>query len=419
MTSRDRTRPVRHTLKPQHPVIDLFAGAGGLSQGFRDAGFTVVQALDRDHNAMATYAANHPATDPICADIRELDPATCLRRIALRPGEIAAVIGGPPCQGFSESNRRTRVLANPRNHLYRDFIRFVKYIQPFWIVLENVGGLKTFERGLIADAITASIRRAGYSVEWMVLNAAQFGVPQVRRRVFMVASRCSLRISSMLEVQTQQVTVREAISDLPQLGNGASTDLLPYAADPQSRYQKAMRDVNVTLVSGNLVTQNADYVLARYEYIPQGSNWTAIPRRLMGNYTNPRRCHTGIYHRLSWNRPSKVIGNFRKNMLIHPSDNRGLSIREAARLQGFPDAYCFHGSIGFRQQQVADAVPPILARALATAVLRSAGLTFAGANPPGHPSARPLPAICDNTDQAASQNVHMVNRCGAPGVGHC
>ena len=379
-------QPLRPQPRPPYPVVDLFAGAGGLSQGFRDAGFTVVQAVDRDRNAMVTYAANHPTADPICADIRLLDPAMCLRRVGLRPGEMSAVIGGPPCQGFSESNRRTRILANPCNHLYRDFLRFVEYIQPRWVVLENVGGLKTFEHGLVVDAITTSIHELGYVAEWHILNAANFGVPQIRRRLFMVAGRRPLAISRLLEEQARPVTVGEAIADLPRLGNGASTDRLAYATEPQSQYQTAMRQNQPDLVSGNLVTRNADYVLARYEYIPQGSNWTAIPRRLMSNYTNRTRCHTGIYHRLSWNRPSKVIGNFRKNMLVHPRDDRGLSVREAARLQGFPDSYCFRGSIGFRQQQVADAVPPILARTVATAVLRSGGVPLSRTRHPHGPS---------------------------------
>ena len=104
-------------------AIDLFAGAGGLSQGFRDAGFEVAQAVEKDPNAMATYSANHPSTDILCADIRTLNPAECLRRIRVNPGEVTILIGGPPCQGFSESNRRTRTLANPQNHLYREFLR--------------------------------------------------------------------------------------------------------------------------------------------------------------------------------------------------------------------------------------------------------------------------------------------------------
>ena len=419
MSNRHHPLPLPPTPRLRRPVVDLFAGAGGLSQGFHDAGFTVVQAVDCDHNAMVTYAANHPTTDTICADIRKLDPATCLRRVGLRPGEIDAVIGGPPCQGFSESNRRTRILANPRNHLYRDFLRFVEYIQPLWVVLENVGGLRTFEKGLIVDAITTSIRRLGYFAEWLVLDAAKYGVPQMRRRLFMVASRCPLAIPRMLEQQTQPVTVRDAIADLPQLRNGASTDLLAYATEPQSRYQKAMREGDVNVVSGNLVTRNADYVLARYEYIPQGSNWTAIPRRLMGNYTNPKRCHTGIYHRLAWHQPSKVIGNFRKNMLVHPRDNRGLSVREAARLQGFPDSYCFHGSIGFRQQQVADAVPPLLGHAVASAVLRSVGVHVRSTNHPNRRPAQASPLPFHHTERPGSHRSVETNGYRAPRAEHC
>jgi DNA (cytosine-5)-methyltransferase 1 len=114
-------------------------------------------------------------------------------------------------------------------------------------------------------------------------------------------------------------------------------------------------------VQGNLVTRSATLIVERYRHIGRGHNWEAIPKRLLKNYKDVTRCHTGIYHRLDWNLPSKVLGNFRKNMLIHPSQHRGLSVREAARLQSFPDWYEFVGSIGFQQQQVADAVPPLLA----------------------------------------------------------
>ena len=355
--------------------IDLFAGAGGLSQGFRDAGFTVVQAIDSEPNALATYCANHPTTDPLCEDIRKLDPATCLQRLGLRPGELFAVIGGPPCQGFSESNRRTRTPNNPRNHLYRYFVRFVEHTKPKWVVLENVAGLRTMANSVILDAILAELTAAGYHASWQILNAARYGVPQVRRRLFVVANRINLTIPQAFDRIEQPVTVKEAIGDLPRLTSGASEDILRYGTPAVSEYQRVLRRPDANHVSGNLVTKNAAYVLLRYKYIPQGSNWRAIPRRLMGNYADATRCHTGIYHRLRWDRPSKVIGNFRKNMLVHPKEHRGLSIREAARLQSFPDNYQFSGSIGFRQQQVADAVPPLLAQALARAILAACGQT--------------------------------------------
>jgi DNA (cytosine-5)-methyltransferase 1 len=350
-------------------AIDLFAGAGGLSQGFRDAGFTIAQAVEKDPNALATYSANHPSTDLVRADIRTLKPADCLRRIRLKPGEATILIGGPPCQGFSESNRRTRTLANPQNHLYREFLRFFRYISPEWLVMENVAGLQTMSNGLILERILASITSAGYEAETRLLNAVHYGVPQVRRRLFVIANRTNADIPTILPRQERPITVREAIADLPHLVNGASVDVVPYRSPPLSQFQRAMRGTAAEWVSSNLVTKNAAFVRQRYRHIPPGGNWKDIPKHLLANYTDPSRCHTGIYHRLSWDRPSKVIGNFRKNMLIHPSDDRGLSVREAARLQGFRDSYEFRGSIGFRQQQVADAVPPLLAAAVAMAVV--------------------------------------------------
>ncbi len=356
-------------------AVDLFAGAGGMTQGFRDAGFKVVQAVERDAGACATYASNHPDVDVICADIQTLDPVACMHRLNLAPGEIGTVIGGPPCQGFSESNRRTRTLDNPLNHLYLHFLRFVETMRPVWVVCENVAGLRTMAGGAILDRMLAGLEKAGYRAKWRLLNSVSHGVPQVRRRLFVIANRLRKPIPTERELTiaplSTAVTVREAIGDLPVLPNGASTDILEYRTDAESDYQRRMRKGAGTLVSGNLVTRNAVHVKERYLHIPEGGNWKDIPARLLGNYADTTRCHTGIYHRLYWDRPAKVIGNFRKNMLVHPAQGRGLSIREAARLQGFQDTYRFLGTIGPRQQQVADAVPPLLAEAVAKAIFRS------------------------------------------------
>jgi DNA (cytosine-5)-methyltransferase 1 len=132
-----------------------------------------------------------------------------------------------------------------------------------------------------------------------------------------------------------------------------------------------MRD-GLAVSRNHLVTRNADFILERYRFVPPGGNWEDIPIRLMKNYADRDRCHTGIYHRLRLDEPSKVIGNYRKNMVIHPSQNRGLSVREAARLQSFPDSFVFKGSIGFQQEQVGNAVPPLLAKAVFDAIVRSA-----------------------------------------------
>jgi len=359
-------------------VVDLFAGAGGLSRGFELAGFNVVQALESDARAADTFRANHPLTNLVEARVQDLDPEDCAKRIGLKPGELYAMIGGPPCQGFSESNRRTRSISNPNNHLYLQFIRFAGCLRPNWVVIENVAGLRTLAGGAILHGILSGLAEAGYKAEWRELNAAHFGVPQTRRRLFIIGNRIGHDIPWMTPTHGPQslpvLTVRDAIGDLPAIENGARLDVVPYSTPtPLTLYQSLMREggQGSALVTGNLVTRNAPFVVERYRFIPAGGNWQDIPPRLLNNYKDATRCHTGIYHRLSWDSPAKVIGNFRKNMLIHPEQHRGLSVREAARLQSFADNYTFAGLLESQQQQVADAVPPFLAAAVARAILHT------------------------------------------------
>jgi len=353
-------------------AIDLFAGAGGLSLGFELAGFSVLAAVESDRHAVQTYRRNHPDVEMIEGDIRAIDPAICLGKEKFN-GALDVLVGGPPCKGFSESNRRTRTLSNPRNYLYREFFRFLAALKPMWFVLENVVGVRTLAGGVILRAIIEEAMRLGYSANWRELSASSFGVPQYRRRIFVVGNRVGASFQFPFGDEVAGVcSVRDAISDLPVLVNGASIDHLEYglSVERASDYQKLMRNKKLQgeLIQGNIVTRNSEIIVERYRCIGQGENWQAIPSGLMGNYKDVSRCHTGIYHRLRWDEPSRVIGNFRKNMLIHPDQDRGLSIREAARLQSFPDHYEFTGSIGFQQQQVADAVPPLLAKAVAMAV---------------------------------------------------
>jgi len=354
-------------------AVDVFAGAGGLSLGFEQAGFRIALAIESDPKTGRTYRFNHPSTVLIEEKIGKLVPEDCLARVGVERGGLTALIGGPPCQGFSESNRRTRTLDNPRNHYYVEFFRFLDGMQPLCFVLENVAGLKTLAGGLLLQDILDRGKGSGYAVEVHELDATEFGVPQVRRRIFVVGCRSGVLLPHPLKTHGPGlrpfVPVREAIGDLPRLRSGAATDFLPYPKSVRpSEYQRAMRS-SEEVVQGNLVTTNSEKVLARYAWIRPGQNWEAIPDDLMDNYQDATRCHTGIYYRLRADHPSKVIGNFRKNMLIHPSQDRGLSIREAARLQSFPDRYRFLGSIGFQQQQVADAVPPLLAEAVARTLI--------------------------------------------------
>ena len=336
--------------------IDLFSGAGGLSLGAEMAGIPVKYAIEKDPFAVETYRANHPHTAVIHTDICKITELHCDQQ-----NTPLILFGGAPCQGFSSSNRRTNTRSNPDNWLYKEFIRIMHILKPQWVVFENVTGLLEMESGAFFSGILADFCRAGYTCSYSVLNASDFGVPQRRSRLFLVGSQNGLQINFALKQALPVVTVGDAFRDLPALENGANVDYLPYVGEPDNDYAKLMRG-NLTQCSGHLVSRNAAYILERYTHIRQGQNWASIPPELMHNYADSSRCHTGIYYRLKEDQPSVVIGNYRKNMLIHPWYDRGLSVREAARLQSFPDWYVFKGSIGFQQQQVGNAVPPLLAK---------------------------------------------------------
>jgi DNA (cytosine-5)-methyltransferase 1 len=245
----------------------------------------------------------------------------------------------------------------------------VRLCKPDWVVFENVRGILETEGGLFCESVISDIREAGYRCSHGVLCASDFGVPQVRSRFFLIASRHGIT-ADMPKPTTMHlpVTVREAIFDLPSLANGADEDYRIYPGEAQSGYAKSMRSDSVGC-NGHLVTNNAPHIIERYKHIPKGGNWEDIPEELMRNYADRTRCHTGIYYRLREDTPSVVIGNYRKNMLIHPTQDRGLSVREAARLQSFPDWYEFKGTIGFQQQQVGNAVPPLLAKSVFECIL--------------------------------------------------
>lgn len=336
--------------------VDIFSGAGGLSLGAEMAGITVKYAIEIDSFAAETYKVNHPLTSVIHADIRKITdfPHNSFNN------ELV-LFGGAPCQGFSSSNRRTNTRNNPDNWLYKEFLRMVNILNPQWVVFENVTGLLEMEAGAFFSDILTDFQRVGYTCSYSVLNASDFGVPQRRSRLFLIGSKNGVRIELGGSQPLPVVTVRNAFCDLPVLENGANTDCLPYLCEPDNDYAKLMRN-GLTQCSGHLVSKNAAYILERYTHIRQGQNWAAIPPELMENYADSSRCHTGIYYRLREDQPSVVIGNYRKNMIIHPWVDRGLSVREAARLQSFPDWYIFKGSIGFQQQQVGNAVPPLLAK---------------------------------------------------------
>ena len=347
--------------------IDIFSGAGGLSLGAEMAGFDVRLAVEKDKCAAETYRRNHPATLLLEGDIHDIDP---IEHLHLLPNEnVTILFGGPPCQGFSTSNTMTRNMKNPNNSLFEEFVRFVSVIQPEWFMFENVEGFVHFENGKIKNKVEACFREMGYSVTSKVLWASDYGVPQRRNRFFMVGNRLGIDFRFPEPFGTI-ITVEEAIGDLPDLVNGQMDSSLSYKlpARRASGYARQMRSGSKRSRQ-NFVSRNEEYVIERYRYIGQGENWRSIPSELMQNYANTANCHSGIYKRLRANEPSIVISNYRKNMLIHPTQDRGLSVREAARLQSFPDKFVFSGSLMHIQQQIGNAVPPLLAKAVFERIL--------------------------------------------------
>ena len=354
----ERTRAEQALIQEPLFGIDLFAGAGGLSLGARWAGISVRAAIELKESTCKTYARNHPGTLVVQGDLRFIE------RIHCPSPERVIVFGGPPCQGFSTSNQRTRTTSNTNNWMFEYFVRMVSRIKPGWVLFENVEGITHTAGGLFLDKVEASLKRHGYRVTKGVLNAADFGVPQRRKRFFLIGALEREPPDSLMRPSVAApVTVHEAIADLPVLANGALVDARPYRTLPNTPYATRMRgDLKVS--TNHLVSKNAESIVRRYRHIPPGGNWEDIPASMMRTYADRTRCHTGIYHRLDPNAPAVVIGNFRKNMLIHPTEDRGLSVREAARLQSFPDWYHFEGTIGLQQQQVGNAVPPLLAHAV-------------------------------------------------------
>lgn len=345
--------------------IDLFSGAGGMSTGAEMSGINVRYAVEVDPRAAATFMLNHKNTSLFAEDIRKI---TKNHFEKLRKKEPVVIFGGPPCQGFSTSNQKNRNKRNKNNWLFKEYLRLVDEVKPDWLVFENVKGLIETENGYFLEAVLRGFKKLGYTTSLFVLNSADFGVPQKRNRLFIVGSLHGIEVETPKPTVKKHRTVQDAIDDLPDLENGDTPDLAAYSKSAQTAYAKLMRSDQEQCYN-NLVTNNAPYIVERYAHIPPGGNWKDIPESLMENYQDVKRCHTGIYKRLRANEPSVVIGNFRKNMLVHPWKNRGLSVREAARLQSVPDTFRFTGTITFQQQQVGNLVPPLLAKVVFDKIL--------------------------------------------------
>lgn len=346
--------------------IDIFSGAGGLSLGAEMAGVDIRYAIEVDESAASTFRRNHINANVLCDDICKLDP---LRLYDIN-NPVFIIMGGPPCQGFSMANTMSRNMENPKNYLFKEFVRFVKAIRPQWFVLENVSGMMRMNHGETITMIEDCFRELGYKVKSKVLWAHEFGVPQKRNRLFMVGNRVDIDFEFPDSHGQAVVSVAEAFADLPSLENGQMLDESPYTKpiEDTNDYVRFIRNGS-DKARQNFVSKNNNLVIERYKHIGQGQNWRAIPEELMQNYADKLRCHSGIYKRLKADEPSVVISNYRKSMLIHPYEDRGISVREAARLQSFPDTFIFEGPISHIQQQIGNAVPPLLAKAVIEKIL--------------------------------------------------
>jgi len=423
--------------------IDLFCGAGGMAEGFRDAGFRCLFANDFEDEALDTFRANHRSTAVLPGPIQDIDAVHVRRELGIERGSLDVLVGGPPCQGFSTYGQRDP--SDSRNRLFAHLLRFAKEFQPRAVVIENVIGILSMERGRIIDEITSGLQREGYAFTIWTLDAADFGVPQRRKRVFVVGMRDSSEIlaptprfgavSSEPSVQetlfpTSSIqrwrTVADAISDLPEraLLPKETQKQLEYPSPPKTEYQSAIRgeadallhhsakqmlglrrlrlallrpgdygsELRARILAEGLPDSVVDDLLGAGSGLRAATECrtedrvkeVAIREVLRAGHTSPdelaRLLDAGgfanKYRRLDWERPSHtLVAHMARDCsdFVHPEYDRFVSVREAARLQSFPDSYVFPGS-QFRQfRQIGNAVPPMLGRVVATAVAQAIG----------------------------------------------
>ena len=343
-------------------VIDLFCGCGGLSKGFELSEYEVIGGIDFNASAIRTFNRNFPNANGLCFDLLNMDSDTILEKFSDLK-DVDVIIGGPPCQGFSSANRYKIEGDDPRNKLFFEFVKFVDIAKPKAIVIENVRGIVTNNNGYAKDRIYEIFESRGYSVNHKILNAADFGVPQKRLRNFFVMIKGDQKFDFDKLVQLKSTpTVKEAIGELYSFDN-ATTEPFVLENTPQTEYQKYLRNKN-NVVYNHEVRYPAEKVQERISYVPQGGNWVNVPANLWPSSRNNR--HSSAYKRLHENEPSCTIdtGNNHSNY-FHPLYNRIPTVREAARLQSFPDSFVFEGNRSEQYRQVGNAVPPLLSKAIA------------------------------------------------------
>lgn len=345
-------------------AIDLFAGAGGISEGLELSGFSVMYANEINKDPAATYSRNHPDTYVDNRDVRQVKKEDVIEKAGT---DIMLVSGGAPCQGFSTLGKRD--VADPRNMLVWEFMRIVNEIQPPFFLLENVPGILTIDCGRVYNKILSSFKRIGYNVNYRILNASDFGVPQNRRRVFFFGSFSSGKdITGAVFAKKETVSVRDAISDLNFLCNGEKSE--EYKLPARTKYQRVMRRGGKKLYNHESSNHSKE-VMKRFSRIPQGQGMNSVPASM--------RIKKRIMHRLLADEPSRTLTSLPDDY-IHYSANRTMTVREMARLQSFDDSYVFCGkrTTGGKSRkhecpqftQVGNAVPPLMVEAIGEWILK-------------------------------------------------
>lgn len=379
--------------------IDVFSGAGGMADGFRQAGFRILSGVDQADAASSTFRLNFPEASFFECPISELSGEELLEDAGLEKGDLDCLIGGPPCQAFSYNNHAREEHAT-QSTLFRDYLRIVEALLPKCVVMENVPGILTILEGAVMDIIRGELQALGYECEARILYAEDYGAPQERRRVFFIASRIgpvaglfprgrfgparkpSKEVNPFVhrwslrpgQKPRRAPTVWCAIGDLPVIANGGGTDKAVHTKAPACWYQVRMRQRRRRIYN-HIAPALGALQINRIRHVPEGGNWRDIPFDLLpaGMQRAKPSDHTKRYGRLRKRGLCCTIltkcdphwGSY-----IHPDQERAISVREAARLQSFTDRFQF---AGYRSQQfalVGNAVPPLLAAAIGRRIRR-------------------------------------------------
>jgi len=348
-------------------ILDLFCGAGGLSWGMdKNPYFKTMVALDFDENAANTFKKNMPYAEVVVGDITDSKIKENIVSLAKKTG-VNMIVGGPPCQGYSMKGKKLG-LQDPRNFLFREYLDLVQRLQPDVFVIENVKGLLLSANGWFKDRIVSTIENLGYTVRFGILNAANFGVPQARERAIFICSKHGA-IELPEATVNSKVTVRDAIEDLAYLESNEGDFQQEYITEPKSDYQIMMRAGSKKLYN-HKASNHKQIAIDKLKMIPPEQGKEFLPEELHG-----KQKFKTTWGRLKWDEVSPTIdtrfdasSNGTNN---HPFLHRAITPREAARIQSFDDNFIFYGSKVYVRKQVGNAVPPLLAKAIADKIAKT------------------------------------------------